>query len=242
MSRIKGFLLMISFFTRIPFGKWVEYREDHYQKGLVLFPLVGAVIGAVLALISLWSWPSIYLKGLILVLSYVMITGGIHLDGLADACDGLFSNRDRERVLSIMKDSHIGAFGVMALILYFMSLFVGMMLLPPAWIFIMPIVGRTMAYFSAGHSDYARPDQGMGKVFIESIKPWPSSLLVLILSVIAFLFLSFGGLIPTFVALVITYLVLMKSKHVIGGMTGDTIGMVIEVSQIGFMLMGAMLL
>lgn len=241
MARIKGFLLMLSFFTRIPFGKWVDYREDHYQKGLVLFPLVGAVIGAILAFISLRSWPSIYLRGMVLVLSYVILTGGIHLDGLADACDGLFSNRDRERVMAIMKDSHIGAFGVMALILYFMSLFVGMMLLPPIWIFIMPIVGRTMAYFSAGHADYARPDLGMGKVFIDSIKPWPASMMVLIVAGIALVCLSLDGLIATFLAIVATCFVLNKSKHVIGGMTGDTIGMVIEVSQIVFIFMGAML-
>lgn len=242
LIRIKGLLLMISFFTRLPFGKFVSYDDETYKKGLVMFPIVGAIIGAILAFISLWSWPSIYLRGMILVIGYVALTGGIHLDGLADACDGLFSNRDRERVLAIMKDSHIGAFGVMALILYFMSLFIGMMLLPPEWIMFMPIIGRTMAYFSAGHADYARPDLGMGKVFIDTIKPWPSSILMLAVSGITFYYLSSAGLMSAFAALGITYLILVKSKRVIGGMTGDTIGMVIEMSQIGFIFVGVSLI
>ena len=116
---------MLSFFTRLPFGKYIEYTEKRYLEGLATFPLTGIVIGSFLTLPYLLIDGDHAVAGLMVIIIYLFITGGIHLDGLADSCDGLFSNRPKERVLEIMMDSHIGTFGVIALILYFLSFYVG---------------------------------------------------------------------------------------------------------------------
>ena len=130
---MSGFLLMLSFFTRVPIGKWVPYTDERYKSSLVTFPIIGIFIGAFLALTV--SIPGITgnIKTLLCILVYIAVTGGIHLDGVADSCDGIFSNRPKERVLEIMKDSHIGAFGVIALILYFMSFYIGAVNLDWKW-------------------------------------------------------------------------------------------------------------
>ena len=120
-----GFLTLISFFTRIQVGRKIEYNEENFIRALNLFTLTGAVIGFLLALTYLIFNRQIpFLRGLAITIMYILITGGIHLDGAADTSDGLFSGRTRDEVFEIMSDSHIGAFGVIALILIILSQFV----------------------------------------------------------------------------------------------------------------------
>lgn len=239
---MSGFLLMLSFFTRVPIGKWVPYTDERYKSSLVTFPIIGIFIGAFLALTV--SIPGITgnIKTLLCILVYIAVTGGIHLDGVADSCDGIFSNRPKERVLEIMKDSHIGAFGVIALILYFMSFYIGAVNLDWKWLLIMPFVGKTMGYFSAGFSRYAREDHGMGYLFIEEIHKLPACLYLVGMSAMAFAILGWTGLISVFAAFMGTIWLILKTKKVINGQTGDTIGFVIELSQMLFLLTGSAIL
>ena len=239
---MSGFLLMLSFFTRVPIGKWVPYTDERYKSSLVTFPIIGIFIGAFLALTV--SIPGITgnIKTLLCILVYIAVTGGIHLDGVADSCDGIFSNRPKERVLEIMKDSHIGAFGVIALILYFMSFYIGAVNLDWKWLLIMPFVGKTMGYFSAGFSRYAREDHGMGYLFIEEIHKLPACLYLVGMSAMAFAILGWTGLIAVFAAFMGTIWLILKTKKVINGQTGDTIGFVIELSQMLFLLTGSAIL
>ncbi len=239
---MSGFLLMLSFFTRVPIGKWVPYTNERYKSSLVTFPIIGIFIGAFLALTV--SIPGITgnIKTLLCILVYIAVTGGIHLDGVADSCDGIFSNRPKERVLEIMKDSHIGAFGVIALILYFMSFYIGAVNLDWKWLLIMPFVGKTMGYFSAGFSRYAREDHGMGYLFIEEIHKLPACLYLVGMSAMAFAILGWTGLIAVFAAFMGTIWLILKTKKVINGQTGDTIGFVIELSQMLFLLTGSAIL
>ena len=143
---MSGFILMLSFFTRLPFGKHVEYTEKRYLEGLATFPLTGIVIGSFLTLPYLLVAGDEAITGLMVMIIYLFITGGIHLDGLADSCDGLFSNRPRERVLEIMKDSHIGTFGVIALILYFLCFYLSVTRVDWLWLLLMPVVGKTLGF------------------------------------------------------------------------------------------------
>ena len=97
----KGFLTLISFFTRIPVGRKIEYKEENFLKALNLYSLLGAVIGFLLVIVYL-IFNNTYinlLRGLILTLSYIAITGGIHLDGTADTSDGIFSGRTGENTV-----------------------------------------------------------------------------------------------------------------------------------------------
>ena len=161
---MKQFFLMLGFFTRLPVPK-TEFTEEGYRKAMKLMPLVGLVIGAVLALVSLLLYvlqAAAPVHAAVLTCAYIILTGGLHFDGLADTCDGVFSGRTREQSLEIMKDSRIGVFGLlgilMAGLLYF-ALFTDM---PLTALLVFPLCGRACCLISASLAPYARED-GMGK-------------------------------------------------------------------------------
>lgn len=235
-----GFLVIVSFFTRIPIGTRVEYDEDCFKAALGLYSLMGVVIGLFLSLVCYVGdmlFP-VYVKGLLLAISYMVITGGIHFDGAADSADGLFSGRTGERIFEIMSDSHIGSFGVLCLIFIVLSQFVLFSNLSAAECFLVPVVGRTAAILGSYRKKYAKKNKGMGTVFIESIntKVLISNIMILIASNVVFkgriVFIA-----ASFAALSISCLISKWVEKKIGGMTGDTCGFVTEISQIIFMFL-----
>jgi len=135
MQAIRHYLLAVQFFTRIPvsgpLAEWVGYSPAMLRASAAHFPGVGWLIGALAALcFGALSWllgmgqPFTPLVAAVLsTIVTVMATGGFHEDGLADVADGLGGGYQRERVLEIMKDSRIGAFGAMALVLAFAAKF-----------------------------------------------------------------------------------------------------------------------
>ena len=132
LQAVRHFLLAIQFFTRIPvtgrLAEWVGYSPAMLRASSGHFPGVGIVVGALVAavtallLIALPSSPFTPLVAAVFgtVLS-VMVTGGFHEDGLADVADGLGGSSDRERALVIMKDSRVGAFGALAVVLVLLA-------------------------------------------------------------------------------------------------------------------------
>ncbi|MBR1519855.1 MAG: adenosylcobinamide-GDP ribazoletransferase [Bacteroidaceae bacterium] len=114
------------FFTRLPFWRIAEVPKECYQKVVSLWPLVGWLTGGVMAL-TFWLTSFILPPGIAILLALtarLLITGALHEDGFADFCDGFGGGTTRQRVLDIMKDSHIGTYGVLGLIMYFLLLFV----------------------------------------------------------------------------------------------------------------------
>lgn len=117
----KLFWATLSFLSRLPVpDRWSQGLEiDRYVRGIVTFPLVGALLGGLsgLVFLAVQSWCGLPLAALFCILALALLTGGFHLDGLADTCDGVFSARRRERMLEIMRDSRLGTHGGLALIL-----------------------------------------------------------------------------------------------------------------------------
>lgn len=235
-----GFLTLISFFTRIPVGNKIKYNEENFLKALSLYSLMGAVIGLFLAIIYLIFNNAyiVFLRGLALTMGYLVITGGIHLDGTADTSDGIFSGRTGERIFEIMSDSHIGAFGVISLIMVLLSQFVLFSYVDIYSCFMMPVVGRTCVIISSWNKKYAKKTKGMGTLFVESIntKVLTINLLILLLFV---LLMPHRTIILTscFAALMSSYFISCGIEDKIGGMTGDTCGFITEISQIIFMIL-----
>lgn len=233
-----GFLVLISFFTRIPIGNKVQYNEDNFKSALGLYSLMGAVIGAILVVVSLISnvFHISYIRGLLLTLCYTIITGGIHFDGAADTVDGLFSGRTGERIFEIMSDSHIGAFGVLCLIFIVLSQFVLFSYMSMYACLLMPIVGRCSVAVGSYHKKYAKKNKGMGTLFIESINTK-----VLITNIVILLIASvlvpgrIVFLLSVAITLISAYLISKWIEKKIGGMTGDTCGFITEITQIIFM-------
>lgn len=229
---MKSILLMITFFTRIPVRYNYEYNEEDFIRGIKFLPLIGLIVGAIMyipvflqnvihgPIIALLTW-----------VIYIGITGGLHIDGLADTFDGLFSNRDKKKILEIMRDSRIGTFGVLGILLLIIWNLVFTSYIDLGFIILVPVVGRSAAILSASISQYAREGQGMGKAFVENCGTSEAVLAVISSYLLGILFFKLQVLI----VLTITYLVVLISteniKQKIGGMTGDTIGFIIEFSQ-----------
>ncbi|WP_051620879.1 adenosylcobinamide-GDP ribazoletransferase [Paenibacillus sp. UNC451MF] len=107
------------FLTRLPVPVTLEYNDALFRRSVVFYPLVGAVIGLLIGaagwLLQGWLAPGV--TAALLLALWVAMTGGLHLDGLMDTADGIFSYRSREKMLEIMKDSRVGAMGVIACVL-----------------------------------------------------------------------------------------------------------------------------
>ncbi len=121
---MKGLILLFSFMTRLPVPK-MEFDSEELGKSMKFFPVVGLVIGLILYLfargISFVTGSSFpFLLSVLVLLLEVAITGALHLDGLADTFDGMFSYRSKQKILEIMKDSRLGTNGALALIFYFL--------------------------------------------------------------------------------------------------------------------------
>lgn len=125
MEKVRGGLLQVfaslSFFTRLPFWKLTNIDKEYYERVVPLWPLVGYLTGGAMALIAwlTFSLP-VYTSVILCLITRVLITGALHEDGFADFCDGFGGGVTRQRTLEIMKDSHIGTYGVLGLILYFL--------------------------------------------------------------------------------------------------------------------------
>ncbi|WP_318505956.1 adenosylcobinamide-GDP ribazoletransferase [Bacillus sp. T3] len=114
---MKAFLAALMFLTRIPLPQ-INISKNDWHKSAIYFPLVGLVIGAILYLTS-WGLERLFpttVTAFLVVLMWIWITGGLHIDGWMDLADGFGSNKSREQILEIMKDSRVGAMGVIAAI------------------------------------------------------------------------------------------------------------------------------
>ena len=230
---MKSFILALSFFTRIPFIR-VEFDEAVFAKSVKWAPVVGLLIGGLLYLISFVLQDfDIMVVNIIVIIFYIVITGGLHLDGLSDTADGIFSGRDKDKILEIMKDSRVGTFGVLSLALWLASMLIILGVVPREAIIIFPVVGKSAPIVSAYFSKYIRTE-GLGKIFASNCKALEFSF-ALIISCATSLILGWQGLVSNLIALLIVYLTTRHLKKVIGGITGDTMGFVCEVSQVIFL-------
>jgi len=114
---IRGLIFALQFLTRLPIPFDIKLDRDVISKSTIFFPYVGIFI-SLIAFIIYWLFLKFdrFIAAFLSVFSIIFVTGGLHIDGLADTCDGFFSNRPKERILEIMKDSRIGTFGVLAII------------------------------------------------------------------------------------------------------------------------------
>lgn len=126
MHALKTIAVAFSMFSAVPMPQFA-WDEDALRHMLVAFPLVGLLVGALMwccaSLCILWSLPH-HIAGLLLTALPLLVTGGIHLDGFSDTWDALGSRREPERMRQILKDPHVGTFGVMHLVLLLLASFV----------------------------------------------------------------------------------------------------------------------
>ncbi len=116
---MRNFLTCLEFLTRIRFTRRTEWRDDDFSRCVPYFPFIGLLIGAFLGgvnyLLLCLNTP-VFLRASLLVLAELLVAGSLMYDGFMDTADGIFSARSRERMLEIMKDSHVGSNAVIAII------------------------------------------------------------------------------------------------------------------------------
>lgn len=241
---IKRLVLMLQFLTKLPLPFEIKADNEDFQKGIVYFPLVGLVIGILMVgLYEIGNMLYPYYIAVFLVLGFqVFITGGLHLDGLADSFDGLYSYRNKEEMLEIMKDSRVGTNGVLILIvLLFLK---GGLLLALAdegaiWVFVlMPVYGRMMGVILAHIGVYARA-KGMGGFFIGHTTKLQVLIALIVTILASLIYVKVLFVLPVMILLTFIWNYHVKSK--IDGITGDVLGAWIEMSEVIF-LMGVLLI
>ena len=118
-KELRIFFTALMFYTRIPCPKWVDHSQEYLNKATRYFPLIGWIVGAVNVLV-IYTFSFIFPSSICVIMTLgasVLLTGAFHEDAFADTCDALGGGWTRERVLEIMKDSCLGTYGTIALVL-----------------------------------------------------------------------------------------------------------------------------
>lgn len=237
---IKAFFIALGLLTRIPVPEIFHVKNDDSEKlyswSVLFYPLIGFIIGGILIFIS-WCLSLLALpahglieSGIILTV-WVLVTGALHLDGLADSADAwLGGYGDHQRTLDIMKDPYSGPAAVVILVLVLLLKFSALIVVEWPVLLLAPVLARTSVMILLATTPYVRKG-GMAE---QSVKYLPKkSITLLLLVVIAFsVFLlkeqSWGLVILAFIAYLLRYLMLKR----INGMTGDTAGAMLEVMEL----------
>lgn len=242
MILLKRFVLIIQFMTTIPLPIRIEANDEDFGKGLVFAPLVGLLIGGILSgsFLCLSIIFPVYISSVLVMIIYILLTGGLHLDGLGDTFDGLFSHRSKERMLEIMRDSRVGTNAVLAIVCLLLLNTSLISELNPSGRYIilvlMPAAGRIGSLIGAGISRYARSGPGLGKSFIDCCgirEVIPGALLY---AVVFICIAGFQGFKTVLFPIVTAILLIKLFSSKIGGATGDVLGAVCEINQTLFLL------
>ena len=230
---MKSFRDALSFLTIIKF-----YSPDFdASKALSSFAYVGVLIGGVLATISILLHGN-FAEPILILICWVALTGALHMDGLMDMADALFSHRDRERKLEIMKDSRSGAMAVVVAILLILAKFTAIKeIANPLVYIVIPAYARFGLVWSMKTMPYVR-SEGTGKMFFDGTN---STWLIQIVPIIAIsLFLGLKVAIAVAVCFIISVLVLQKwYRSQIGGITGDLLGAQCELTEVAMLFVCA---
>ena len=235
--------LAVGFLTRFPVGSPPDVTARQLGRCMAFFPLVGLLLGAGLvavdaALAGLLPRP---VGDALLLALLALLTGALHLDGFADLCDGVGGGRDREAALRIMKDSCIGAFGAVGLVLLLLVKYQALLVLPVAFkplaLLLLPVAGRWAPVALTVAIPYLRGPEGTGAVFAAHAG-WRELLLasLTLLAVGGGLFGLAGGALCGGLT-VMTAVFGAWIKHRLGGVTGDVLGAAVELVEVMTLLL-----
>lgn len=236
----KAFILGLQFLTRLPINIKIEFDKKILSKTPIFFPVIGMIIGGIAGIVYyLLSFLNKDIAALGAVLSLVVVTGGLHMDGLSDTCDGFFSSRTREKVLEIMKDSRVGTFGVIAIVFDILLKYVLLRnmelgVVVPSLI-LSCAIGRTIIVMFISFGKSARPG-GMGEIFTSENSKGYFVWSLIILFVFGVVIVKYVFLMVFFAAIIFSLLFMRYSYIIIGGVTGDIYGAVCELSEIVAMM------
>lgn len=242
MSVLKSIVIAISMFSKIPVPT-LEWKNEDMKYVTAAFPLIGIVIAIICylwyKLMLLLDFSNIIMSvGLLLI--PIIISGGLHLDGLCDTSDALASRAPLEKKQAILKDPHIGAFGVINLVVYLIVYFALILEMPKSdgmiicfalsFVLSRSLAGLSLILFRPSH------DSGIGRLFSETAAKRSCGTILTVLTIIsAFLIIFYGG-ISGLAAIIIIIICFVIYKATIipqfDGMSGDLAGWFVQVCEI----------
>ena len=240
---LEYFLGAIRFFTRLPVPAWVGHSSEALKRSARYFPAVGLLVGGIGALVyvgAAFLWPQ-PVAVLLSMAATIHATGAFHEDGLADTVDGLGGGWDKLRILEIMKDSRVGSYGVVAMVLALLGKFTLLNSLDGALVPFALLAGHAVSRFCStvllATMDYVRED------LLAKAKPLATRLsggemlvaLLFVLVPLAFLPPT-NAIAGCVLAALATFWLAGKFKRWLGGYTGDCLGATQQVSEIAFYL------
>lgn len=238
---MRQFFIALQFLTRIPTPQLTDISEEEAGRSLIFYPLVGLVIGIILASIGwLFADTSHNLQATLILIAWIVITGGLHLDGLADSADAwLGGHGDKERTLEIMKDAACGPAGAIALIVALLIKYNTLLILGEQnnWLILIitPVIARAAILVLFQTTEYVRPS-GLGTALAKHYSRNLGTVLLLCLAAGTILLLGYSGLILLSITLSVVLLMRWLMIRRIGGTTGDTAGAVVEIVEVVILL------
>lgn len=231
------YFIALQFLTIIPLPFAVRCEEEDLGRSMALFPLVGLTLGGLLLGADYLMAPLLPREVAVLLLIVLLsaVTGALHLDGLADVCDGLAARGPRERFLAVMKDSRTGAVGVVGLVLGILLKYQALVHIPPAVkgeaLLFFPLAARFSQVQLTVGAKRARTD-GLGSAFIGGAGVRQFVVAYVITLSAAYLLLGLQGVYCSIVLYLSTWLLKSWFHKRLGGITGDVIGCVSELNEI----------
>jgi adenosylcobinamide-GDP ribazoletransferase len=234
---MKSLFAALRFLTALPMPGGFGAGEEELARSPLWFPAVGVLLGGLAALVARGlNFAPPMPAAAITVLLLVGLSGALHLDGLSDTADGFLSSRPRERILEIMKDSHVGVMGVLAVAGMLLMKTTSIGSIPraawPGALFLMPVAGRCGILLQMAILPYARPEGGLAAIFYRRRTVLPLLIALGVLGVSAVWVAGWRGLAAAAVAMVVSLLFSAWSYVRIGGATGDTLGAACELSEL----------
>lgn len=241
-KEIDIFFTGLSFFTRVPFPKWTRFKKEYQHEAIKYFPISGAIIGGLAGLVFYLA-NMFFPFNLAVMLSMgftVLFTGALHEDGFMDFCDGFGGGWTRDRILEIMKDSLIGAFGVTGIVFLVMTKFFCQYSISATHLPLILIaahsVSRMFAATLVNTHQYARTENSKAKDYSQKLST-KNLIFTIITGVLP---LALLGNVKFFLILIPVYLSkILLGRYFnkwIGGFTGDCIGATQQVCEIVFYL------
>ena len=237
------FLAALGYFTRVPVPAWVGFSAESLQQAARYLPAVGLLVGGVAAAVfwgaaKLWPVP---VAVLLAMAASIAVTGAFHEDGLSDTADGLGGGWDKQRILEIMKDSRVGSYGVVALVLALLGKFSLLTSLDVAWVPITLLAAHAFSRFCAltlmATMDYARDDSQSKAKPVAARLSFGALLFALVFAAAPLLWLPpVQALAGVLLAMLATLWLARKCRRWLGGYTGDCLGAVQQVAELGFLL------
>lgn len=231
------------FLTRVPLPAFA-WSADGLARSAKFFPVVGLAIGFAMAALHLCLSPHLPtgIVAMLIVLFAVLVTGGLHEDGLADVADAFGGGRDRDQILSILKDSRIGSYGAIALAFSIASRILLLALIPgnrfTRYIVSAQVLSRWTILPLGAMLPAARKLEGQGARLARQI----SSISVVVGTLIAFgtavLILRINAAVPILIILLLTVVSGLCYWRRIEGITGDCFGATIQLAEIAVYVCG----